>query len=60
MPASEKSGDAPKEVKSVLKKTDYEGVLQDIELKEKDCFSTEITRAQIKKRQVHLKKYLEA
>lgn len=44
--------------KSALKQKDYEIRLSEVDLKDKDYFSTEITRSQIRKRKDHLEKIL--
>ena len=44
--------------KSALKQKDYEIRLSEVDLKDKDCFSIEITRSQIRKRKDHLERIL--
>jgi len=44
--------------KSALKQKEYEIRLSEVDLKEKDYFSTEITRSQMRKRKDHLNKIL--
>jgi hypothetical protein len=44
--------------KSALKQKEYDIKLSEVELYEKDFFSTEITRTRIKKRKDHIEKVL--
>jgi len=44
--------------KSALKQKEYEIRLSEVDLKDKDYFSTEITRSQMRKRKDHLNRIL--
>ena len=45
--------------KSALKQKEYDIKISEVDLKDKDFFSTELTRAQEKKRKDHLTRILE-